>query len=143
MRVILHRLRGVEIGAGTFIGTSVILETSRPELISIGSDCTISMRATVIAHFRGKTAAERGTGGERHSVKIEDRAFVGPGAIILEGVTIGEGAVVTAGSVVSSSVPAATMVQGNPARPIARCRIPLLEDTRWSEFLRNLEPIRK
>jgi acetyltransferase-like isoleucine patch superfamily enzyme len=141
-RVALHRLRGVEIGARTFIGTSVILETSRPELISIGSECTISVRAVVIAHFRGKTAAERGVGGERFSVKIEDRAFVGPGAIVLEGVTIGEGAVVTAGSVVSSSVPPGTMVQGNPARAIARCRVPLLEETRYGEFLRNLEPIK-
>jgi acetyltransferase-like isoleucine patch superfamily enzyme len=143
LRVRLHRLRGVTIGARTFIGTSVLLETSRPELISIGSDCTISLRAVVIAHFRGKAPAERGVPGARFSVQIEDRAFIGPGVIVLEGVTIGEGAVVTAGSVVASSVPPQTMVQGNPAKPIARCRIPLLEETSWGEFLRNLEPIRQ
>jgi galactoside O-acetyltransferase len=39
-------------------------------------------------------------------------------AIILKGVTIGEGAIVGAGSVVTKSVPAFTIVAGNPARII-------------------------
>lgn len=142
-RVWLHRRRGVSIGTGVFIGTDVILETDRPELISIGDGAIISMRATVIAHFRGKTPAERGDRGDPFSVRIEESAFVGPGAIVLDGVRIGRGAVVTAGSVVNSSVPDMTMVQGNPARPVARCGVPLTEDVEMSEFLRKLEPLRR
>jgi acetyltransferase-like isoleucine patch superfamily enzyme len=49
-------------------------------------------------------------------VKIEDKAWIGFNASILKGVTIGEGVVVAAGSVVTKSVPAWTVVAGNPAR---------------------------
>ena len=52
-------------------------------------------------------------------------------------VTIGAGAVVAAGQVAPStrSVAPLTMVQGNPAKPIARCGIPLGLDTPVKEFL--------
>ena len=142
VRVWLHRLRGVKVGKGTFIGTAALIETARPELVFIGDEVTISIRAVVIAHFRDVTQAERNEGDERFSVRIEDEAFVGPGAIILPGVTIGRGAVVAAGSVVSGSVPALTLVQGNPARPVARCGIPLAVKTSAKDFYRSLTPIR-
>jgi acetyltransferase-like isoleucine patch superfamily enzyme len=87
------------------------------------------MRATIIAHFKGS-----------QGVKIEKDAFIGPGAIILPNVVIGRGAVVTAGSVVTSSVPAMTMVQGNPAVPVATCGVPLLEDISFIEFSLRLRP---
>lgn len=143
VRVWLHRLRGVQIGRDVFIGTETMIETSRPELISIGDHVTISMRATIIGHNRGRTPAERNEPGEPFSVRIQDGAFVGPGVIVLEGVTIGEGAVVTAGSVVTGSVPPMTIVQGNPARPVARCGIPLLEKTPMKDFLRQVKPLRR
>jgi maltose O-acetyltransferase len=133
-------MRGVTIGENVFVGSDVILETSRPELIYIGSDVTISMRATVIAHFRGAVPAERGEA--RYSVRIEDQAFIGPGTIILEGVTVGRGAVVTAGSVVTGSVEPMMMVRGNPAMPVARLQRPLLAHTSMGEFLRGVQPIR-
>jgi acetyltransferase-like isoleucine patch superfamily enzyme len=62
--------------------------------------------------------------------------------VILPDLTIGYGAVVTAGSVVSRSVPPLTMVQGNPARPIARSAIPLGLQTPLHEYYRQLTPIR-
>jgi acetyltransferase-like isoleucine patch superfamily enzyme len=141
VRVWLHRRRGVQIGRNVFIGTDSILETSRPELISIGNDVTISVRTTIIGHFRGKTPADRGEGEARFSVRIEDEAFIGPGTIVLDGVTIGRGAVVAAGSVVNSSVAPGIVVQGNPARPVAKAGVPLLQDTPWGEYLRHVEPI--
>jgi acetyltransferase-like isoleucine patch superfamily enzyme len=139
VRVTLHRWRGVTIGPGTFIGTAAILETERPELIYIGRDVTIGVRATVIAHFRGNSLAERGRA--RYSVRIEDEAFVGPGVIILNGVTVGRGAVITAGSVVSASVAPMTMVQGNPARPVAKLEQPLLMSTDYGKFLRGMKRV--
>ena len=78
---------------------------------------------------------------DRVSVRIADDVFVGPGAIIMPNVTIGAGAVVAAGSVVTRSVAPLTMVQGNPAKPIARCGIPLGLDTPVKEFYRRLTPI--
>ncbi len=49
-------------------------------------------------------------------IKICDNAWIGMNSIILKGVTIGEGAIVGAGSVVTKSVPAWTLVAGNPAK---------------------------
>ncbi len=129
LRVFLHRARGVNIGNNTWIGYDVILETSRPHLITIEDNAAISMRVTIVAHFR-----------ETQGVKIEQDVFIGPGAIILPNVVIGRGAVVTAGSVVTKSVPPMTLVQGNPAVPVAKCGIPLGPQTRLDEFSRGLLP---
>jgi acetyltransferase-like isoleucine patch superfamily enzyme len=130
LRVQLHRWRGVKIGQNVWIGYQALLETSSPGLIAIGDNVIISVRAMMIAHFRGP-----------QGIRIEDDAFIGPGAIILPNVTIGHGAVVTAGSVVSSSVAPMTVVQGNPARPIATCGVTLGEKTSMGQFLHSLRPV--
>lgn len=130
LRVWLQRARGVKIGKAVWIGYDVILETSRPELIMIGDRVSISMRATIVAHFR-----------ESKGVRIEDDAFIGPGAIILPDVVIGRGAVVTAGTVVTRSVPPNTIVQGNPAVPVARCGLPLGMGISLKEFSKRLTPL--
>jgi acetyltransferase-like isoleucine patch superfamily enzyme len=51
-------------------------------------------------------------------VIISDNVWIGMNAIILKGVNIGENSVVAAGSVVTKSVPANTVVAGNPAVPV-------------------------
>ncbi len=129
-RVRLHRWRGVNIGNNAFIGLHVLLETSRPFLIRIDDNVIVSVGATLVAHFRGP-----------EGIVIERDAFIGPAAVILPGVTIGQGAVVTAGSVVSASVSPMTVVQGNPARPIATCGVGLGEGTTMDQFLRSLRPL--
>jgi maltose O-acetyltransferase len=52
------------------------------------------------------------------AVTIEEYAWVATGATLLPGVTIGRGAVVAAGAVVTKSVPALSVVGGNPAKVI-------------------------
>jgi acetyltransferase-like isoleucine patch superfamily enzyme len=138
LRPWLHRRRGVTIGAGAWIGTDALIETSKPELVFIGRGASIGIRASIIAHFN-----ESPDPGHRYSVRIEDEAFIGPGAIILPHVTVGRGAVVTAGSVVTRSVPPLTVVQGNPAKPVARTRVPLTDDLPIRDFFRQLEPLRR
>lgn len=130
VRVALHRARGVKIGENVWIGYDVVLDTSRPFLITLEDGCVLSLRVTVLAHFRESTG-----------VKVERDAFVGAGALLLPGVTIGHGAVVAAGSVVTRSVPPLTMVQGNPAVPVAQCGIPLGPKVTLKEFSRNLRPV--
>jgi len=130
-RVWLNRWRGVHIGRQVWIGYDAILETSRPDLITIRDRATVQIRATIIAHNR-----------ELKGVVIEEDATVGPGAIVLPNVTIGRGAIVAAGSVVTKSVPPKTMVQGNPAQPIATVEIPLRLDVSLKEFAKGLRPIR-
>jgi acetyltransferase-like isoleucine patch superfamily enzyme len=132
LRVRLHRWRGVRIGQDVWIGYDVVLETSRPRLITVGDRVVINMRASIIAHFHGATG-----------VHLEDDAYVGPGAIILPNVRVGRGAVIAAGSVVNSSVPSMVLVRGNPARPVARCGVPLNLHTPITEFMRHLRPLGK
>jgi acetyltransferase-like isoleucine patch superfamily enzyme len=131
VRVVLHRARGVKIGKNVWIGYDAILDTSEPHLITIEDGCAIGTRVTVIAHMR---ELEQG-------VRIEHDAFVGPGAIILPNVTIGHGAIVTAGSVVTRSVPPMTVVQGNPAVPVATCGVALTPEVTMKEFSRRLKPL--
>lgn len=131
LRVKLHRARGVNIGNNVFISEDVILETGGPQLITIEDNVFVGVRTTIIAHFR-----ELNDG-----VKIESDVFIGPGTIILPNVVIGRGSVVAAGSVVARSVPPMTLVQGNPAVPVARCGTPLGEQIKHGEFSRKLRPL--
>ena len=132
VRVRLHRWRGVKIGKSVWIGYDAVIETSKPQLVTIGDEAVIGIRATVIAHFR-----------EVRGVTIGPRASIGPGAIIMPGVTVGEGAVVTAGSVVTRSVPPMTVVQGNPARAVACNGLPLLPNVSLKQFTASLRPLRR
>jgi putative colanic acid biosynthesis acetyltransferase WcaF len=54
------------------------------------------------------------------SIHIEADAFIGARAFLLPGVRVGEGAIVGACSVVTRSVPAASVVAGNPARHLSQ-----------------------
>lgn len=130
LRVALHRARGVHIGTNVWIGYDVVLDTSRPFAITLEDDCVLSLRTTLVAHFR-----------EMQGVTIGRGAFVGAGALILPGVVIGEGAVVAAGSVVTRSVPPFIMVQGNPAVAVAECGIPLGPTTTMKDFSLRLRPL--
>lgn len=133
LRPLLHRWRGVKIGKAVWIGYDAIIETSSPHLVTIKDGATVGIRTLIIAHFRG---LEKG-------VVIEEDAFLGPGVIILPNVVVGRGSVVTAGSVVSSSVPPMTMVQGNPAKPIARVGKPPNMDVSFQEFAASLRPLKQ
>lgn len=53
-------------------------------------------------------------------VEIGEDCWIGMNSIILKGVSIGAKTIVAAGSVVTKSVPAGTVVAGNPALPIGK-----------------------
>ncbi len=62
---------------------------------------------------------------ERHSlmvghIHIKKNAWIGAGAIILQGVTIGENSIVAAGAVVATNVPDNAIVGGTPAKVIKK-----------------------
>ena len=129
----------MRIGDEVLIGYDSIIETSYPWLVSIGSRAAIGMRVTIIGHFLGMERAFLKQ--NEFSVDIGEDTWIGPGSLILPNVTIGKGAVVAAGSVVSSSVPPGTLVQGNPARAVARCPVPVKPGMPFEEFLESLEPL--
>lgn len=140
LRVWLHRLRGVRIGKNCAIGTSAIIETAHPELVWIGDNVAIGIRNVIIGHFSDSIDRNKNT--NEPTVRICNNVYIGPTVTILPNVTIGEGSVITAGSVVNKSVPPKTMVQGNPARPIATCGVPLVGEGRtYEDFLRHLRLI--
>lgn len=130
LRGALHRMRGVKMGRNVWIGQGALIETAYPEHVTLGNNVIIGIRATILAHFQ-----------ETMGVTIKDDVYVGACAVILPGVTIGEGSVISAGSVVTASVPPMTVVQGNPAKRIAKCGIPLRLDTSRAEFMRHLKSI--
>jgi acetyltransferase-like isoleucine patch superfamily enzyme len=129
-RVACHRMRGVKIGQGVWIGYGALIETACPDMVTIGDRVVIGIRSTILAHFQELTGT-----------KIEDDAYIGACAVILPGVTVGRGSVVSAGSVVTTSVPPMTVVQGNPAKRVARCGIPLGLKTRRIDFMRQLKSL--
>lgn len=108
---------GVEIGKDSLIASRNW--SSEPYLISIGNNVQITGNVSFFTHGGGncirKYYPEFDAFGK---IRIEDWAYIGSNACILPGVTIGEGALVAAGSVVTKSVPAHTVVGGNPAKEI-------------------------
>jgi acetyltransferase-like isoleucine patch superfamily enzyme len=141
-RVWAHRMRGVAIGKRVHVAPDVMIETAYPQWVSIGNNVQIGTRCMILAHMHSlppRTSSLK----NYFSVRIEDDVYIGPGAIILPNVRVGRGSVVTAGSVVSRSVPPMTMVQGNPAQPVARCGVALTWDTPLKTFYLNLKPLER
>lgn len=90
----------IRIGPRTNVQDGAVIHVDPGCPCVIGSDVTI------------------GHGAICHGVRIQDRALIGMGAILLSGSVIGEGAVVGAGTVVSEHmvVPPWTLAVGVPAR---------------------------
>jgi acetyltransferase-like isoleucine patch superfamily enzyme len=126
---------------GKSVGILGNFYVENPSNVSIGNDCGINEGVFILGHcgvsignnvvisagamlldsgldLKGYALAERPPHTEGPIV-IEDGVWIGARAIILPGVTIGKKSVVGAGSVVTKSVPAFSVVAGNPAKPIA------------------------
>lgn len=132
LRPALHRLRGVVIGPGVFLGEDVYIDNEYPEAVEIQEGAQISIRAIIIAHTRGPGR-----------VVIGKEAFIGPNAVLVCGagkvLKIGEGAVVGAGSVITRSVPPRLYVGPPAPQPLARVNVPLPRAASMEEFWAGLE----
>src|SRR5438270_13086007 len=53
LRVFLHRLRGVHMGNGVFIGDDVYIENEYPEAVEIQDGASVTLRCVILAHTRG------------------------------------------------------------------------------------------
>jgi acetyltransferase-like isoleucine patch superfamily enzyme len=132
----LQRWRGVSVGVNVWIGLYVYIDDLHPEAISIGNNCTIGIRTSIITHFYWGPRQPVSNG----KVVIENDVFIGPHCVILPNVTIGEGAVIQAGSVVTRSVPARTFWGPPPAGPLGTVTVPLTLDHGYNAFLRGVRP---
>lgn len=101
----------ISIGDNSHINTQCILDGRGG--LTIGSSVSISHRVNIMTgshDYKSKNFQ-----GIFKPIVIEDYAWIGIGATILQGVTIGKGAVVCAGAIVTKDVPAYAVVAGIPA----------------------------
>jgi acetyltransferase-like isoleucine patch superfamily enzyme len=118
-RVTLHRIRGVKIGTGVFIGSDVFIDNTYPDSIVIEDFVTIISRTFIIGHnfipVHLKNIIAKDTP-PKQGVLLKKGSYIGAQSIILPGVIIGECAVVGAGSVVTNDIPDFSIAVGSPAR---------------------------
>jgi acetyltransferase-like isoleucine patch superfamily enzyme len=140
VRPLLHRFRGVEIGRRVWISRFVYIDDLHPEAISIGDNCSLGLRSTLISHFYWgpRTAVSRSG-----PIVIEPDVFIGPHSVILPDVQIGRGAVIQAGTVVSRDVPPAVLWGNGRAEALARVGVPLTHSSSYEDFAAALRPLRK
>ncbi len=110
VRYRMLKLAGVKIEGPCFIGSGVIIDTIRPDLITIGEGSVITARTTILSHYIKDNEMLYG------EIKIGKHVFVGVNSVILAPRTIGDSAVVGAMSVVTKDIPSNQVWAGNPAR---------------------------
>jgi serine O-acetyltransferase len=95
----------MELGGGLFLPhPCAIIVNSR---VVMGANCNLSQGATIGVGNRGNYPGVP---------IIGSRVFIGPGAVILGGITVGDGAAIGANAVVTRPVEAGTVAVGSPAR---------------------------
>lgn len=106
--------RGLKVGDGLWTGNYCFIDYSHCFLITIGDNCTLCARTSILAH---DASTKKHIGYTKiGKVTIGNNVFIGVGSIVLPGVTIGDNAIIGAGSVVSKSIPANEVWVGNPVR---------------------------
>ena len=112
---------GIRIGARTIVNVGAYL--SGEGGLEIGEDVLIGPHAKLLsaghAIDEGDVVIARNRI-TRARIVVEDGAWIGAGAMVLEGVRIGRGAVVAAGALVRQDVPAGMVAAGMPATLVWR-----------------------
>lgn len=137
IRPFLHRLRGVKIGKNVWISQYVYIDEIHPEAISIGSNTTIGLNSSIIAHLYWGPKKKKYSA----HVTIGKNVFIGPHTVILPNVKIGDGAVIQAGTVVSHDIPPGTLWGPAKSKALARVTIPLTCESSFKEFVKGLRPL--
>jgi acetyltransferase-like isoleucine patch superfamily enzyme len=109
----------VRVGKNTWIGQFTIIDGSGG--LTIGNHCTISAGVHIYTHDNVKNTLSGGKlAFEKEAVLIEDCCYIAPQSIISKGVTIGKHSLVAANTFVKNSIPAFSVVAGNPAKIIGK-----------------------
>jgi len=110
--------RNISIGKGTFINTEVRFGVPR-DMVTIGEHVHIGPRVMFeTVNHSLKYDPTKGRSRCTRPIVVEERVWIGAGAIISQGVTIGHGSVVAAGAVVTKDVQPNVVVGGIPAKKI-------------------------
>lgn len=124
IRIWALRKQGYSVGQNVYIPSDVCIPhnfVNKRGSLTIGDRASIAPRVTLIlsSHSNASSASKHVTHHD-NTITIGNDAWIGAGAIIMNGVTIGEGAIVGCGSVVVKDVEPHTVVAGNPAKTIKK-----------------------
>ncbi|SMX46490.1 acyltransferase [Actibacterium lipolyticum] len=103
-----RHLWGMDIHPTAQFSLSAKFDRTFPKGVHVGKNSYVAFDARIMTHDR--------TRGLYLHTRIGENCFIGGGSMILPGVEIGDNCVVGAGSIVTKSVPARSVVAGNPAR---------------------------
>lgn len=118
MRVKLHRLRGVKIGENVFIGSNVLFDDARSDLIVIEDNVTILFGNTFLAHIYLPDHFRKILKEKEQGIILKKYCYIGANSFVMPGVTIGEYSIIGAGSLVTKSIPSFSIAYGVPARVV-------------------------
>ncbi len=125
---------GIWVGRNCFIGERCVIRGQGG--VHIGESVLLAPNVQILAvnHLvddPSRPIIQQGI--TTQGIIVEDGAWIGAGAILLEGVRVGAGAVGGAGAVVTHDVPARTMAVGVPARVVRHLDTELDTDEVHSE----------
>jgi acetyltransferase-like isoleucine patch superfamily enzyme len=117
-RTSIHRLRGVNIGKGVYIGHEVMFDRVFTDHIYIGDNTSVGDRAIITAHANipSTTRLKRIYPRKISKTVIGKGVWIMPNVTIIPGVNIGDEAVIATGSVVTKDVPPRCLYGGVPAK---------------------------
>lgn len=123
LRMPFYRAMGIKVGKGSKIASSVDIDMSAPELITIGHNVWVTRGVMLLCHQRDLSYYRTDIPVMDCPLKyapivIKDGAHLGIGSIVMPGVTIGKGAVIGAGAVVVNDIPDYSVAVGVPAKVI-------------------------
>jgi len=119
----------ITVGNNSHINTQCILDGRGG--LSIGNSVSISHRVNLMTGSHDYRSAN--FQGVFKPIEIEDYAWIGIGATILQGVKIGQGAVICAGAVVTRDVEPYAIMAGIPAKKIGSRPQNMTYKCHWDE----------
>jgi acetyltransferase-like isoleucine patch superfamily enzyme len=107
----------IQIEDGVYISNNCVLFSDGPGIF-IGKHTMLGWNCEILDSDVHDTHREKRMDGipKRGKVVIGENVMIGPNVIILKGVRIGDNSVISNGTVITRSIPANTLVYGNPAR---------------------------
>jgi acetyltransferase-like isoleucine patch superfamily enzyme len=127
------------MGRNVWISQMVYIDELHPEAITIGDNCAIGIRTSIISHTYWGARRKEGAFGD---VLLEKNVYVGPHCVVMPNTRIGEGSVIIGGTVVKGNVPARTLWGPPAAGPLGEVTVPLIWENSYEDFLGGIRPLR-